>query len=341
MKYPTISVITPTFNSKATIAKSLESIRNQNYPQKNIEIIIIDGGSKDNTKKIVSEFNVRWFIADPKKQSTEFNKIVGIEKSKGELLFMLDHDNILPNKNVLKKMVKPFLDHDEMVGVETLRYHYDPKTTLLDRYVALFGVTDPLAFYLGKADRMSFIYEGYDKKYNPKDFGEYFLVKFTKDNIPTIGANGFLIRKSTLLKHADVRPGHYFHIDVNVDLIKKGFNTYAFIKDSITHLAGHGSIRYYLVRRMRFVKQYYLVEGKKSLKHARRYSLYEKKDFWWLIYFIVIGITFVIPFIDSIRGYRKIHDIAWFIHPILCFGFVVIYGYVIMEHQIKLLLAKK
>ena len=166
------------------------------------------------------------------------------------------------------------------------------------------------------------------------------MVKFTKDNIPTIGANGFLIRKNTLLKHADVRPDHYFHIDVNVDLIKKGFNTYAFTKDSITHLAGHGSVGYYLVRRMKFVKQYYLVEGKKSLKHLRRYSLYEGKDFWRLFYFIVIGLTFIVPFIDSIRGYRKIHDTAWFVHPILCFSFVVIYGYVVVENQVKLLLRK-
>lgn len=341
MRYPTISVITPTFNSKVTIAKCLESIRDQDYPQENIEIIIVDGGSADNTKEIVSKYKVKWFLADPKRQSTEFNKIVGIRKSKGELLFMLDHDNILPNKNVLKKMVQPFLNHKEMVGVETLRYHYDPKATLLDRYIALFGITDPLAFYIGKADRMSFIYDGYNKKYNPKDYGEYFLVRFTKDNIPTIGANGFLVRKKILLKYADVRPGHYFHIDVNVDLINKGFNTYAFIKDSITHLAGHGNLGYYLIRRMRFVKQYYLVEGKKALRNARRYSLFEKKDFWRLIYFIIISITFLIPLIDSIRGYRKIHDIAWFIHPIMCFGFVIIYGYVMIEHQLKTSMKKK
>src|SRR5438045_1464690 len=145
MRYPKISVIIPTFNSKDTIDMCLSSVRMQNYPQKSLEIIVVDGGSVDNTREIIEKYDVKVYMADPKKQSTEFNKIVGIKKAHGELLFMLDHDNVLPNKNLLKMMVLPFLEHKEMVGVETLRYHYDKKASLLDKYIALFGVTDPLA----------------------------------------------------------------------------------------------------------------------------------------------------------------------------------------------------
>lgn len=329
----TISVITPTFNSHKTIAKCLSSIRNQNYPQDEIEIIIVDGGSLDDTKKITEKYNVKWIDADPRKQSTEYNKSVGIKKAKGELLLMLDHDNILQNKNLLSSMVEPFIQYKDMVGVETMRYHYNSKDTLLDRYFALFGVTDPLAFYLGKADRMSYIRDTYDEKYNPLDCGKYYLVHFEPNNIPTIGANGFMVKRKTLLDNANMKDGNYFHIDVNVDLIRRGFNTYAFIKDSVTHIAGHGSVTYYLKRRMGFVKQFYF--GDKNSKSVRRYTLYEKKDFWKLVFFILISVTFVIPIIDSIRGYVKIRDWAWFVHPVLCFGFVVIYGYVILEHQYK------
>lgn len=336
IEYPTISVITPTFNSKATINKCLSSVRKQNYPQKKIEIIIIDGGSSDNTKEIVSKYKVKLITVDPKKQNVEFNKITGIQKARGELLLMLDHDNILINKNLIKKMVQPFLDYKDMVGVETSRYHYDSNTTLLDRYFALFGVNDPLAFYIGKADRMSFIYDTYDQKYNPKDHGDYYLVRFNKNNIPTIGANGFMIRRKILLNNADVKPGKYFPIDVNVDLIRKGFNKYAFVKDSIYHLSGHGNMSHYLKRKMLFMKQYYLNKDNISMQSARRYSLYEKKDFWRLIYFIIISLTLIVPLGDSIRGYRKIHDNAWFIHPILCIGFVALYGYIVIEHQLKI-----
>ena len=47
------SIITPTFNSEKTIKKCIQSIKNQNY--ENIEHIIIDGGSSDNTLKIINE----------------------------------------------------------------------------------------------------------------------------------------------------------------------------------------------------------------------------------------------------------------------------------------------
>jgi len=336
MKYPTISIIIPTFNSSSTLARCLSSIRSQDYPQDKIAIILADGNSKDNTKKISKKYRVKWIDVDPKKQNVEYNKSTGILKAQGDLLFMLDHDNILPNKNLIKKMVQPFLDHKEMVGVETLRYHYDPKATLLDRYIALFGVNDPLPFYIGKADRVSFIYDEYYKKYNPLDCGEYYLVQFSKDNIPTIGANGFMVKRKILQKYADVKPGKFFPIDVNVDLIRKGFNTYAFVKDSIIHLSGRGSIIYFLKRRMLFMKQYYLSDNNMSLQKARRYSVYEGKDFWKLIYFIIISITFIVPIYDGVRGYLKIRDNAWFIHPIMCFGFVALYGYVMIEHQLRL-----
>jgi glycosyltransferase involved in cell wall biosynthesis len=339
MKYPTISVIIPTFNSQKTIEQALKSIRLQNYPQDKIEIIIIDGGSTDHTKEIVKKYNIKLLTTNPKKQNVELNKSVGIKNAKNELLFMVDHDNILPHKNLLKKMVLPFIENKGMVGVETLRYHYDKNLSLLDRYFALFAVTDPLAFYLGKADRLPFIYDKYYKKYNPIDKGKYYLVKFDKNNIPTIGANGFLINRKILVKNANIKPEKYFPIDVNVDLIRKGFNTYAFIKDSITHIAGHGNVGYYLKRRMMFMEQYYLSEFNTSQK-ARRYSVYERKDLFRLIYFILISLTLVVPVIDSIRGYIKIRDLAWFIHPVLCFGFVIMYGYVVLNHQLKVYTGK-
>ena len=340
MKYPTISVIMPTFNSEATIELTLFNVRNQDYPQENIEIVIVDGGSIDKTKQIISKFKVKWINVDPKKQNVELNKAVGIQKAKGELLLMLDDDNIFPNKSVLKKMVQPFLDYKDMVGVETLRYFYTPKATLLNRYIALFGVADPLAFYLGKADRMSYIYDSYSKKYDPMDLGDYYLVHFNKNNFPTIGANGFMIRKNILLKYADAKPGKYFHIDVNYDLISKGFNTYAFVKDSIYHMSSTGNVVNYFKRKMLFMKQYYLTEDNALLLSKRRYILYEKKDFWKLVYFVIISLTIIVPLIDSIRGFIKIHDRAWFLNPILSFGFVLIYGYVIIEHKIKLFVNK-
>jgi len=51
--FPKISVIVPTYNSSRTIEKCLKSIKNQTY--QNIEIIVIDNNSSDNTLKIAKK----------------------------------------------------------------------------------------------------------------------------------------------------------------------------------------------------------------------------------------------------------------------------------------------
>jgi glycosyltransferase involved in cell wall biosynthesis len=56
---PLVSVIIPTFNSSRTIEKTLKSIKNQSY--NNIEIIVIDNNSTDNTKEISLKYTENVF----------------------------------------------------------------------------------------------------------------------------------------------------------------------------------------------------------------------------------------------------------------------------------------
>lgn len=330
MKYPSISVVIATFNAQKTIERCLKSIQIQDYPKDKIDIIIIDGSSRDKTVEIAKKFTKKIIIIESYKQNAEYNKAVGVSNAFGEMLLMLDHDNILPHRNWLSKIVEPLIRHKEVVGVETLRYHYDRHYSLLDRYFGLFGAGDPLAYYLGKADRLSFIYDTYNLFGEAKDYGNYYLVRFDKDHIPTLGANGFLIRRNLLVKYAKTAPSDFFHIDVNVDLIRKGFNTYAFVKDSIIHLTNYGNVLNFLKRRKLFMEQYHF-----KAKHKRRYSVYEKKDFLALLKFIIYSATFIKPTIDAARGFIKIHDFAWFLHPFLSFTILVIYSYVFINAQFK------
>lgn len=226
-------------------------------------------------------------------------------------------------------MLSPLLSHKSVVGSETLRYHYDPHLSLLDRYFALFGAGDPLAYYLGKADRLSYITGTYNLFGEYTEYDSYYIVKFSPYKIPTLGANGFLIRHD-IFKEAQIEPGNFFHIDVNVDLIRKGYNTYAFIKDTIIHLTGYNSIYQFLYRRKLFMEQYYIAPST-----SRRYSVYTPDDFWKLLWFIFIAVTLVKPTYDALKGYRKIHDSAWFLHPFLCFTLVFIYGSVITKSSFK------
>ncbi len=179
---------------------------------------------------------------------------------------------------------------------------------------------------------MDYIHNCYNLRGISKNYGNYYLVEFDKKkprNIPTLGANGFLIRKKFLEK-SQHEPSKFFHIDINVDLIKHGYNKYAFIKSDIVHLTNSRFLNY-LNRRKQFVDQYYL-----NNFSSRRYSVYcFPEDALGLLLFILYATTFIRPLIDSIRGWLKIRDVAWFVHPFVCFAIVNIYGYTLIKNFIR------
>lgn len=333
MKLPSISVVIATYNSAKTLRQCLVSIRTQEYPEALLHIILADGGSTDKTRALAKEFGATVCSVDTKKQGAEYNRAVGAHASKDDLLLFVDHDNVLPHRGWLRKMVQPILDNPKIVGVETLRYGYDPKDALIGRYFSLFGVNDIFSFYLGKADRLSYMFDtpssyGVFRQAEISKADGYYVVSFSPKAIPTLGANGFLIRRLVLFSHAHVAPDEFFHIDVNVDLIRSGKRTYAFISDVLHHKSDERGLFDYLKRRKLFMETYHFKSSGK-----RRYSLYEPADFWKTIAFILSGLTFVVPFIDAVKGYRKIRDVAWFLNPLMCFLIVMLYGSVIIQRK--------
>ena len=333
-KYPSISIVVATYNSAKTLAECLASVHAQKYPKHLIEIIIADGGSSDNTLEIAKSFDAKVFRIRSNKQGAEYNRAYGAKRATGELLLFIDHDNVLPHNTWLMAMVQPLIDDSKIVGVETMYYTYDSKDSLMGRYFSLFGVNDVFAFYVGKADRLAHYYQ------NPKQYGayrhaavvehtKYFTVDFSNKHIPTLGSNGFLIRKKILFTHANTKPDDFFHIDINVDLIRKGFSKYALIKDSLHHKTDERGVVDYLRRRKLFMEKYHF-----STMSHRRYSLFEKGDLPNTILFVFTGLTFVKPLIDSIRGYMTIPDLAWFLNPIMSFSIVILYGFAIIQRRI-------
>lgn len=100
MALPQVSIIIPSFNSAKYIKKCLESIKKQTY--KNIEIIVIDKGSTDQTRKIAKTFTKNVFTFGHERAS-QLN--FGFKKAKGDYLYRVDSDFILEPK-VVEECVK-------------------------------------------------------------------------------------------------------------------------------------------------------------------------------------------------------------------------------------------
>lgn len=113
---PKVSIITPCFNVEKYIAQYIESIINQNY--NNIELILINDGSTDDTEKMIDEFREELFKKDitliyfkqnNSGQAAALNK--GLKIFKGKYLIWPDADDILTKNSILKRV--EFLENNK------------------------------------------------------------------------------------------------------------------------------------------------------------------------------------------------------------------------------------
>lgn len=109
--YPKISIITPSYNQGNFIEETIRSILLQNYP--NLEYIIIDGGSTDNTIQIIKKYEsflTYWISESDGGQAHAINK--GLEKATGDILAYINSDDYyLPD--TLFKVACFFQSHPE------------------------------------------------------------------------------------------------------------------------------------------------------------------------------------------------------------------------------------
>lgn len=104
---PLVSVITPTYNRADYIVETIESVLSQNYP--NLEYIVLDDGSKDNSREILAEYTGRiiWESHLNMGEVRTVNK--GFEMAYGEIIGIVNSDDpLLPGAivNIVKFMVE-------------------------------------------------------------------------------------------------------------------------------------------------------------------------------------------------------------------------------------------
>lgn len=106
-----IYILMPTYNDSSTIVYSLDSILSQNY--KNYEIIIVDDGSTDDTKKVINNYKkkydkdnkIKYIYQENKDQLNALKTACNYIKEENSLVYILHSDDLLDNSDVFKKAI--------------------------------------------------------------------------------------------------------------------------------------------------------------------------------------------------------------------------------------------
>lgn len=139
---PKISVVTVTYNSAATLEKTILSVLNQTYP--NIEYIIIDGGSTDGTVDIIEKYADRltYWVSEPDKGIYDaMNK--GIDAATGDYINFMNADDTFYDNEVIKKIFSTEYDDDVIYG-KTLKI--TPNYTYIEKNRSIPFLNEGMAF---------------------------------------------------------------------------------------------------------------------------------------------------------------------------------------------------
>jgi len=113
--WPKISIVTPSFNQGRFLERTILSVLNQNYP--NLEYIIMDGGSTDESVAIIRAYESSLAHWESKKDNGQADAVYrGFERSTGEILAYLNSDDLLL-PGALERVGRYFRTHPEQEWV--------------------------------------------------------------------------------------------------------------------------------------------------------------------------------------------------------------------------------
>jgi glycosyltransferase involved in cell wall biosynthesis len=130
MDLPKISIVTPSYNQGQYIEETILSVLNQNYP--NLEYIIVDGGSKDDTVEVIKRYEKHityWVSEKDRGQVHALNK--GLEKATGDIFAFINSDDVyLPG--AFFAIVDYFREHPDCAWLcgDTIMFGKDHRTEL-------------------------------------------------------------------------------------------------------------------------------------------------------------------------------------------------------------------
>ena len=305
METAKLSIIVPTLNNESLIADFFESLLSQDYPREKLEVLVMDGGSSDNTTKLALNYGAS--VYPNKEVLAEPGVNLGLEIAAGDLLMVMAVDNIFYQSDALTRIVRVF--NDPNICAAFPKHDSMPMDSIYTKYYNRF--TDPFNhFVYGDAANSRTFRRVYRLANHGDDYDVYDYNSSSKK--PLIALTQGITLRSPYRRDAlhaldDCSPV--------IDLIDHDKSiAYVF---NVTLV--HHTIRDFnhFVRKQRWATRNAMTGVQYGIQHrVARLSLGQRwRKTLWPLY----ALLFIPASIRSIIGLIRDRELLWLLHPWLCF----------------------
>lgn len=294
MPYPNLTIVIPTLNEEARIGSCLDSIFSQDYPKRNLEVIVVDQNSWDRTVAIARKYPVRVLYHYAPISTGELGKMIGFKKSKGEFFYYLDADCELKQKNCLKQLIKPLIE-DKTIVASFTRNFAKSNAPSLERYYCMHPIQcDPIYEFFSPSIASTVVIKKKD----------YQICEYTLNKIPPMGHCVF---RKAFLQPLVQNYKKFMELDFLVVLVENGFTKFAYVPQAGVYHHHVHNLKELLKKRSRNLRQVYLSEVDK--RKYRWFNLEKPSDLIKIIIWVIYAHLF---FPSLIRGiYKSIKYKDW------------------------------
>ncbi len=321
-----LTIVIATLNSELTLPLVLASVKKQTYPMKYIEILVIDGGSTDTTRKIARSKGCR--VVENPKVFPAWAKFIGYRAARGDYIMFLDSDEVIENAQSIKRKLAVFKKNKQVRAVTGSGYKNPKGYMILNQYVNEFG--DPFSYFIYRLSKnYKFFLHAMIQNYTVIEQNEdYAIFDFSKDQMLPIFelvAMGSIVDIRYLKKNFPEiihNPGlvpHFFNLLVSKEAYIGIVKNDALIHYSADTLQKYlGKIRSRVVNNMFTPAKEGFTGREIFLRGAHRFKKY---------LFVPYSFSLVLPLADGLYLALTRRNIGYLVHVPLCLytSFCILY----------------
>lgn len=292
MENKVITIVMPTYNSEKTIERALRSVRRQTVDSKKIEILVIDGGSTDNTVNIAKKYGA--IVLDNPERIPETAKRIGFAYAHGEYIIMQDSDEVWCHREQLSARIKFFENNQDVFCL------------IADKLIPGRGCGLSCAYLNMISDPFSYII--YQKKYSNVEQNKMYLFResefgnvyrYKKEDVAPIGDGGSTminLKKAKEVYGSNIT-SQEFATSIFIQMVNATHKVGIIPEDNIVHYST-ASLKSYL-KKLRFRVHINLNDVEKSGYESRARHCKKLKNRKAL--FVLYSLSVIGPIWDSLR----------------------------------------